>query len=142
MVKILLGLTLLISTAAWVSCQTKQFSGSQLPDRQIWYGRGGGFSGKETTWILLENGQLFRQEGIGSTPIQAGKISSYDASQLFKEADLVLYGENNLTEIGNTYAFIGMKDKHRSVRLVWSGKLPEMNPKLADLINGMEKIAK
>jgi hypothetical protein len=138
----LLGLILLLTTMAGVSCQTKQLAGNPLTDRSLVFGRGGGVTGIERTWILMDNGQVLKQEVIGANPAPVGKISASKARLLFNKADEALYGETNLTEVGNTYSFIGLQDSSRSARLVWTGTLPAMNPTLAELITEMEKIAK
>jgi hypothetical protein len=125
----------------WVSCQTKQLAGNQLTDRSLRFGRGGGVTGIEKTWILMDNGQVLKQDRVGANPTPVAKISAAKARRLFKKADQSLYGEINLTTVGNTYSFIGMQDSTRTARLVWSGNLPAMNPTLAELISEMEKIA-
>ncbi len=90
----------------------------------------------------MDNGQVLKQEVIGANPAPVGKIATSKARLLFNKADEALYGETNLTEVGNTYSFIGLQDSSRSARLVWTGTLPAMNPTLAELITEMEKIAK
>jgi hypothetical protein len=55
-IPILLPLALCL---AFFACKTPQYNASNLPDTQLRFGYGGGVVGKETTYCLLENGQIF-----------------------------------------------------------------------------------
>ena len=119
------------------SCHTPQYTADKLPERQLVFGRGGGFSGLEITYILLENGQFWKEEGVGTSPVALPAISRSQASQLFEKAESHLFGEVSLNTVGNTYSFVGLHMKDRRSRITWTGELPAVDPALSSMIHDL-----
>lgn len=117
------------------SCHTTQYQSGQLPDRQLVFGSGGGFSGMEKTYSLLENGQFWVQERPGAELVALPAIPRSTARKLFAIASEKLYGQVALNTIGNTYRFAGFQDSSRHARMTWSGKRPQIDPALATLLD-------
>ncbi len=119
------------------SCATPQYTADKLPERKILFGRGGGFSGVETTYILLENGQFWQQEGIASSPVALPSVPRSQAGSLFDKAEAHFFGEVSLNDLGNTYSFVGLEMKDRRSRIAWTGELPPLDPAFSDLIQDL-----
>lgn len=119
------------------SCHTFQFTADKLPDHQLVFGHGGGFTGIETTYILLENGQFWKQDRVGASPVALASISRRQAAEMFERAERHLFGEVSLNTMGNTYSFAGLQLKDRRSRITWSGELPPMDPAFSSLIQDL-----
>lgn len=102
---------------AW-ACQSAKYPADKLPSRQLRFGYGGGFIGKEHTYTLLENGQFFLIEP-GSSPKVLPDVKSKKAAELFRQAEQVFASEHALLS-GNTYAFIDFNKGDRPQRLAWN----------------------
>ena len=76
-------LLFLLSMWSLQACHSTQYSADQIPELQLVFGAGGGFSGLETTYILLENGQFWMQNGPGAHVTSLPSISKSKARQLF-----------------------------------------------------------
>jgi hypothetical protein len=67
------------------SC-SKKYTTNNLPLKSVQFGTGGGFTGKKTNYMLLENGQLFLQKDLeGKTFEEVGKLKSKEALAFFKQ---------------------------------------------------------
>lgn len=71
------------------SCKPKDYLIDDLPNRQITFGEGGGFTGKYTTWMLLDSGQIFQKSGIGTKFSEIGKLKYSQAKKFYKRADAI-----------------------------------------------------
>ncbi|MFN7119583.1 MAG: hypothetical protein ACK4TA_22495, partial [Saprospiraceae bacterium] len=68
----------LISILSW-QCQRKPYTPENLPDLQLRFGDGGGFTGAVTTFTLLTNGQLFKYNSFDNTHLQISQLPAKEA---------------------------------------------------------------
>lgn len=109
------------------SCKT--YTLSELPDQQLHFGSGGGFTGMTTEYMLLKNGQLFVRKG------RAGSGAWEEMETVEKSAAKALYStwenqalfKENIKKPGNIYQFITMKKDSLEYRQSWgaSGYQPD-----------------
>lgn len=120
---------------------------SQYPGRLIFFGTGGGFSGKVQQWTLLDNGTLmggkvltfvedFDFEGDQKN---AHKIEQQLTDQMFHLYDEMGFAELELNEPGNLYYFIKMQDQDGVHELIWGDK---KHPLLARYHQVLYKLAR
>lgn len=128
---------ILLLSAAGACKHTKYHKESELPAKQIHWGTGGGFAGKETYHILLENGQIFKKEFIrGDSMMEVAGTKARTAKALFKAAEAAGIDEMDFNHPANMYTFIGFSGK----RVVWGDKnhsLPEPVDKLYKQLNDL-----
>ncbi len=86
----------------------------------IFFGKGGGIAGTETTYALLENGDLYKKAGITSKYVLVKSLTKEETKQTFKNLEFLGINTMQLNDPGNTYNFIQFKDKSHP-RIVWSG---------------------
>ena len=67
---------------AATACAPK-YSASKLPAEQIIFGNGGGFAGIETSFLLLDNGQIFKKIGQDSVWAAIKSANKKIAKQYF-----------------------------------------------------------
>lgn len=87
------------------NCKSKQYAADKLPEKQIRFGKGGGFFGREVRYTLLENGQLF-QDGLGITNGLKEIADGKSAKALFKAAKSAGLERLQFQHPGNVYSFI------------------------------------
>lgn len=115
------------------SCQTKKYLPTDFKDRQILFGSGGGFTGVETTYILMENGQLF-QANLDETFVELHVLDKSTTKDFFDRLTDCNMAEMDFNKPGNMYFFLEEKGKKVNKRLVWgdqrSGRPSDMVHKL------------
>ncbi|MGK0365340.1 MAG: hypothetical protein ACI85O_002406 [Saprospiraceae bacterium] len=93
------------------SCKPKDYMIDNLPNRQITFGEGGGFTGKYTTWMLLDSGQIFQKSGIGAEFSEIGKLKYSQAKKFYKRADAIAVDKMKENRAGNyNYELILQRD--------------------------------
>lgn len=139
---IIITLTLIASASLFIFCKHQpKFTRDNLPAKQLRWGSGGGFAGKETIHILLENGQLFQQNMTDSIA-ETGKIKSRTAAALFKTAESLGLQKLEFNHPGNIYSFVGLHDGDAVAKVVWGdAKFPVSDPvkALYDRLNDLLK---
>ncbi|MEZ4948137.1 MAG: hypothetical protein R2769_08420 [Saprospiraceae bacterium] len=135
---------LLLFAFALGSCGIK-YTASTLPEKQILFGEGGGFSGNVKEYILLENGQLFTRTTFAGTPEELPKVKKKTAETIFQELTPTIM-EMEYIKPGNKYAYIQYQvDSSTNYRVVWSEsdeKAPEKAVNYFDQLKGLVKPAK
>ena len=62
----LIAIALFAVAAIFTFCKNSKYTADNLPAEQIRFGKGGGFTGIEKSWTLLENGQVFEKGPDGT----------------------------------------------------------------------------
>lgn len=127
-------LTLLLLSA----CKT--YTPDQLPPVQLQFGNGGGFTGIETTYTLLENGQVFKQSSIDSTTTNLPSLKPKTAKALFAQLEAIGFDTLKVNQPGNLYQFIHSKQDTISHRVVWTPSTDQ--PALDSLYKQMIQLVK
>lgn len=125
----------------WFACKSQKHSADNLPQNQIRWGNGGGFVGKESAHILLENGQLFSRDIMGKTTA-AGKTKKKQALALFNSVKSLGLNELEFEHPGNTYSFLEWQDGDMVSRVVWGDRshpVPKGVEELFGALNGLLK---
>ncbi len=108
---------------AATACAPK-YSAIKLPSEQIIFGSGGGFVGIETSFLLLDNGQLFKKIGQDSVWAAIKSANKKIAKQYFIEGrNLFTSVKDTINDPSNTYSFLELRDKQTGEnprRFVWS----------------------
>ena len=126
-----------------MECKTVKHTADKLPATQLQFGNGGGFAGKETTFVLLENGQLFSKNTKGEYA-EMVKVGTKNAKKCFKACtDISTFKYNNP---GNIYNFVGMTTDSTRCRMTWGGtvaaKDTAMLKKAKNLYDSLTKLVK
>lgn len=103
------------------ACKHPKYAADKLPGKQIRWGNGGGIVGKEKSHILLETGQIFSRDIMGST-VEATKTRGKKAKTIFKQIDTLGLARMVDNKPGNTYSFLEFQDGDMVSRVVWGDK--------------------
>lgn len=105
--------------AGFAACKHTHYTAGNLPKKQIQWGSGGGFVGKESYFILLENGQIFKHEpAMGDSIAEINSVKARVAKPMFKAADAAGLATLDFKHPSNTYMFIVQAGN----RVVWGDK--------------------
>jgi hypothetical protein len=103
-------LLLLLGTACLIGLtQCKKYTADKLPEKQIRWGFGGGFTGLETTFVLLPNGQKFTKVGQGNLEA-IPRIKRSEARKIFKLLSKVDVQKTPAGTPSNKYEFMELPD--------------------------------
>ncbi|MEM6265318.1 MAG: hypothetical protein AAGI38_22645 [Bacteroidota bacterium] len=111
----------LLGLLLWASgCNSTTYTADSLPPERILFGSGGGITGMATTYCLLENGQLFKMEGVVEGEfLEQPKVKKRSAKESFELArELGIMGMN-LNQPGDLYSFIEYHKEGKKRRLTW-----------------------
>lgn len=138
-----------ILPALMASC-SKRYIFDNLPPNQLFFGYGGGFSGKESGYLFLENGQVFEKKPMLNEYEEYGKIHSTQARTLFKSVRQCEHFKTNQTL--SAYSFIRLKMGNTSKSFVFSvpglpadsltHNLLLLHEKMLDAVSNAEKTTK
>ncbi len=131
---------LFVLAAVFSACKGTQYTPANLPDQQLAFGDGGGFAGAYTEYVLLENGQLFVQKGLGGERMEIPATKKSTAKAMFKQATLLLTDSTAFNYPGNVYYFLQRKDTGLDVRVTWGAPGYEVNGEVKALYEQLIKL--
>ena len=101
------------------ACKVTKYTPDKLPVRQVVFGDGGGFAGIETSFTLLENGQIFRQIGVEGELVGLKAIKSKEAKILFDKVNSLQLFKLDIEKPGNMYYYLRQVTDHLDSRVTW-----------------------
>lgn len=80
----------------------------KMPTTRIEFGHGGGFTGAVTTYVLLNNGRIYKELMEGANYDKLRRITKDEATALYDECEKLRTLKTDSP--GNMYYFVTMKD--------------------------------
>lgn len=117
--KKILPVLALFSLAVFTACKSTKYTPDKFPIRQIVWGDGGGFAGIETSYTLLENGQIFKQVGVNGNYTELKPIKSREAKKLFDKVNSLQLFKLDIDKPGNLYYYLRQVTDHLDSRVTW-----------------------
>ena len=137
----LITLSLFVLAVFFIFCKNTKYTADNLPKEQIHFGKGGGFTGIEKTYTLLENGQLFEKATDGTlTALESAKKKK--AQGFFKTAKTLKLDQIKFQYPGNTYSFIEVPAGEGFNRISWGDNQHPVDGAVQDLLNNMMALVK
>lgn len=141
MKKTLLFLTFLATAFFFVTCKQPKYTADNLPTKQLRWGNGGGFVGKEKTYILLENGQVFNRD-MANNASELPKTKARKAKALFKSAESLGLAKLDFNHPGNVYYFIEFQEGDVVNRIAWGDPSIPVDKSIAAFYAELETLLK
>jgi hypothetical protein len=137
-------LLILIAVAAagllfWF-CKSPKFSHDKLPENQLRWGSGGGMTGKETIYTLLENGQIFKSAKIRSDTTEMDGPRKKIAKALFVQATELGLAKRDFNHPGNMYRFVELATAEGVQRVAWGDPNHPADPAVEALYQALNKL--
>lgn len=131
---------LFLATLLGSQCKNARYTPESLPEDRLLFGEGGGFAGIETTYTLLENGQLFKFDSKAPGPMEVAGTKKRAANKLFEKAESLGLLTLDFKHPGNMYRFIEFQDDGKKSRVVWGEKDHPVDPNIAELYEQLMQI--
>ncbi len=136
----------LLSLILFFGCQSTKTIPADYEGQRITFGAGGGFTGAVTTYCLLENGRLYKKEGIpGKNESEYEKIGRLNKSErtalLNQGAEAIKIFEYE-GQPGNMYAFVDCELDAGKGRFTWDMGDPPTGDILYELYLSLMKTVK
>ena len=103
---------------AFIGCKSFEVLPPDYDGASISFGQGGGFVGRETAHVLLDNGEIFSMDHqMNFEP--SNRLTTSVTEQLFSNIETLGLNEVNYMKPGNTYKFIEIKSLKGVNRISW-----------------------
>ncbi len=137
----LITLALFATAVLLVFCKNTQYTADNLPKEQIRFGKGGGFTGIEKSYTLLENGQLFEKNTSGNLT-GLDKASKKAVKVYFNAIENLHLDSVKFQYPGNTYSFIEVPNGDSFNRISWGDNQHPVDGPVQDLFNKLMALVK
>ena len=122
------------------ACRGPMYSADQLPNDQILFGTGGGFSGEVNKFILLQNGQIFHENykpyGDKSTQRVVQELEPMPkkvAAEFYLRMDSLRLDKYDFFRPGNMYSFMGLQTELIDHEVRWGAPSYPVREDVEDL---------
>lgn len=134
---------LLIISALIIGCNTPKYTTDALPQKQLLFGEGGGFTGEVKEYILLENGQMFTRYNFGKVTEELSKTSKGKSKKMYARYKEIGLPDLDFIHPGNQYSFIQMNaDSLSNHRVVWGDSRNELPAEVLKFFNELNLLVK
>jgi hypothetical protein len=118
--RLLFSVFIILSLSLTFGCQKKTIPMDKMPDSQIIFGNGGGFTGEIKEYHLLNDGRIV-YKGLSDTIYNVvSRIGKSKATACFEDCKKMKLNTMKFSEPGNRYYFIAVKEAGQPEnRIVW-----------------------
>ena len=109
-------------------CKTKQFTPTNFEGEKISFGNFGGFTGEMDAYHLIDNGQLYQQEGRTQVFNAVPSVDKKVAAAIFQELKDLKLDQLKFDKPGNMNFFIEYHTTSTSNKVVWSDEIKDVDP--------------
>lgn len=138
---IILVLTFSAVVFLFFACKQTRYTTENLPNRQLRWGSGGGYVGKETTYTLLDNGQIFMRE-TGSKLAETTAAKPKKAKAMYEMMESLGLSNLDFQHPGNTYSFIEVLNGDHLKRISWGEKDRPVDPNIQDMYRQLNELVR
>lgn len=140
MKKLILFSLLSVGFLLFSQCKSAvRYTPGNLPAEQLHWGYGGGFSGMETAFVLLRNGQIFRRKGAGGILEEVKTVKPRRAKELYSLFDKELK-RYDFNRPGNVYSFVQWQEGSNIRRIAWGDDRYPVEQKAKDFFNRINQL--
>ncbi|MCB0654020.1 MAG: hypothetical protein KDC85_22265 [Saprospiraceae bacterium] len=125
----------LLTGLFFASCRTT-YTTESFPEKQLFFGSGGGFTGMVTEYLLLDNGQLYKHPAP-EVYEELDRIKKKKAESLYAQYDSLGLDNLMFNQPGNIYYFIRMVNGENENYLSWSDERPLPEVEMMDFYKSL-----
>lgn len=104
---------------------------------------GGGFTGAETIYTILENGQVFSSSGFAPDKTTAiGQLKVKEVKDLFLKASKIDWTKLSINDPGNMYKTLSFGKNEQMKKQVWGGNNAIASTDFINLYEEINKLVK
>lgn len=132
----------LLAFSLLASCKSQQYTAENLPEQQLLFGEGGGFTGAVTEYILLENGQIFKNYSLNDSTIELGHVKKRTAKDMMKKIQAMQLDTMDVKQPGNMYYFLSYKTSNKEHRVTWGAPAYQVDPQIEAFYKELMQMSK
>jgi hypothetical protein len=118
--KIVLSFFIISALTLSFGCRKKTIPMDKMPDSQLIFGNGGGFTGEITEYHLLSDGRIVYKSLNDTIYNVLSRIGKSKATACFEDSKKMKLNTMKFSEPGNRYFFIAVKEAGKPEnRIVW-----------------------
>lgn len=107
----------------------------------ISFSSGGGFTGIETSYFILENGQVYTSTGVAANTItKFTTISKKQTKSLFEKAAKIDWLKPAVNDPGNIYYTLSFGKNNEMKKQIWGNKQQNPSQDILDFYTELNKI--
>lgn len=126
----------------FANCNTSKYTPDTFPIKQIIFGDGGGFAGIETSYTLLENGQLFRTTDKVKGQEELEHIKKKSAIDFFEKLDALRLHKLDIEHPGNLYYFLRFTNEELDHKIIWGAGDYNIRKDIIDFYKSLKALTK
>ena len=138
---LLISIALLATATLFWFCKQPKYTTENFPDKQLRWGSGGGFTGKENSFTLLENGQIFKA-GAENKMTELEKTKAGKAKKLFELAKTLDLTKLDFQHPSNIYSFMEYQEGDMVKRVSWGDPKFPVDDRIKDLFAQLNALVK
>ena len=104
------------------SCKTVQLSPEQYDKAKIYFGNGGGFSGKLNEFCILSNGEVYAVNPASREATLRNTASRSDTKSLFKKIENANLNQYPYDKPGNMFFWMKHHTQSDTTYLIWGNQ--------------------
>jgi hypothetical protein len=105
--------------ALFPNCTRTLYTPQDTSEHHIRFGSGGGFTGATTTYILMDNGQLFRHESLTDSTSTLPSVKRKTYKAIFNDLSQIDTNLLGAQHPGNRYYFLEWVQAGQQTRTIW-----------------------
>ncbi len=134
------SLALFSALVIFSQCKNTKYTADNLPDEYLRFGNGGGFVGIETTYTLLENGQIFKSRSKEPDTLEITGCKRKLAKKILDVAETLGLETLDFMYPGNVYQFIEIQDDGKTNRIAWGDREHPVDEKISTFYAELQKL--
>ncbi len=137
-----ISLFLMLAFSLLASCKSQQYTAENLPEQQLVFGEGGGFTGAVTQYILLENGQIFKHYSMEASTVELGSVKKRTAKEMMKKVQAMQLDTMDVKQPGNMYYFLSYKTGEDEHRVTWGAASYQVDSQIESFYKELMQMSK
>ncbi len=118
-IKLMMYSYLFIGLWMFTACSTHPINPLEYSKSKMTFGAGGGFSGAEHGFVLLDNGRMYALKRMGEEYTYLGRIDLNKSKQVFQNYEVFNFGDIELNDPGNMYKYIEYASGGAVHKITW-----------------------
>ncbi len=125
-----------------LGCSKKNVIPSAYSGDMMIVGSGGGFTGAYSTYYILDDGAIYRQNMQDTVFVKIGELSKKVVKHQFRMYDDMKLGELELNDPGNRYHYLTYRDKSKNEHKIQWGKSTLEDKRISIFHDNLMKLIK
>lgn len=138
---LLISISLLATATLFFFCKQPKYTVGNFPEKQLRWGSGGGITGQVNSYVLLENGQLFKI-GKKDEMTELKKTKAGKAKKIFEAVESGSLTKQDFQHPSNMYSFLEFQNGDMVQRITWGDPKYPVDEKIKTVFDQLNELTK